>query len=122
MSCKTRKMVKNSKLEIKKMEVLVLGGGANQYKEADSIVVLSFGDVKSNSIVKADIEIKGVNDSTLTATCGCSSVKGSIKNRFTIQYNNTHIIEPFAKTFILSYREGNVNKQAQIKITGNIIK
>ncbi len=104
------------------MEIKLIEGEANQYKESESTTVFSFGKIKENSIAKVVVRIEGVDDSSLTATCGCSVVKSTEKNLFTVQYNNTHITEPFAKVFILNYRENDSNKQAQIKLTGNVIK
>lgn len=104
------------------MEINVLDGGANYYKEANSIHVLAFGKIKENSPAKVKIKIEGVESFTLTSTCGCSVASSDEKNIFTVTYNNTNIVTPFSKVFILNYREDNKNGQAQIKITGNIIK
>lgn len=105
------------------MEINIIdGGGANYYKEATNTHVLAFGRVKVNSPIKAKIKIDGVESSNLTSTCGCSVVLSEEKNIFTIQYNDVSVATPFAKTFILNYREDNRNGQAQIRITGNIIQ
>lgn len=103
------------------MEIKILEGKVNSYKETDTIYVLDFGNLKKHDLAKVSIEIEGIENVTLAATCGCSAVKAAGKNRFTLQYNNTHIVEPFAKAFVLNYKEGNTNKQAQIKLKGNII-
>lgn len=105
------------------MEINIIDdGGANYYKEANNIHILAFGKVKVNSPIKAKIKINGVESSNLIATCGCSVVLSDEKNIFTMQYNDANVATPFAKTFILDYREDDKNRQAQIRITGNIIQ
>lgn len=105
------------------MEINIINdGGANYYKEATNIHVLAFGKVKVNSPIKAKIKIDGVESSNLISTCGCSVVLSDEKNIFTMQYNDASFATPFAKTFILNYIEDNKDRQAQIRITGNIIQ
>ena len=104
------------------MEIKILDNNVNYYKESDKINVLAFGKLQENSEAKTRIKIEGVDSHSLTSTCGCSVALAEVGDIYTIQYNNTNIPSPFSKVFILSYREGNENKQAQIKITGNIIK
>lgn len=103
------------------MDIKVIEGNVNSYKEIDTVYILDFGNLKKHDLAKVSIEIEGIENATLAATCGCSVVKSTGDNKFTLQYNNTHIVEPFAKAFILNYRENNSNKQAQIKLKGNII-
>lgn len=104
------------------MEITILEGEVNQYKESANTHVISFGKIKENSIAKFKIKIEGVEASSLAPTCGCTVVGSDEKNIFEIGYKDTNIIHVFAKVLILNYREDNTNKQAQIKMTGNVIK
>ena len=104
------------------MEVKVLEGNVNYYKEANNIHVLAFGNIKYGSTAKIKLKIEGVLASSLSSTCGCTTAASSEENVFDISYNETHNISPFSKVFILNYREGSKNLQGQIKITGNVIR
>lgn len=104
------------------MEIRVLEGNVNYYREANNIHVLAFGTVKVGSKVAVKIKIDGVTASSLTNTCGCTTSTSEEKNVFDIAYKETHNAVPFSKVFILNYREGSNNAQGQIKITGNVIR
>lgn len=104
------------------MEIKVLDSNVNYYKESESIHVLAFGRMQLNSEAETRIKIEGVSNPTLLSTCGCSVALAEGEDTYFIKYNNTDIPAPFSKVFILKYTEDNKNKQAQIKITGNVIK
>ncbi len=104
------------------MKIKVLEGEVNYFKEATTIHVIAFGKIKENSKAIVKVAIEGVESSMLHSTCGCSTVASDEKDVYTIQYDNTHIVKPFAKVMVLNYEEGGVGKQEQIKITGTIIK
>ena len=104
------------------MEIVILEGEVNTYKESTTGHVVAFGKIKENSVAKFKIKIEGVEDSTLAPTCGCTVVGSTEKNTFEIGYKDTHIIHAFAKVLVLNYVEDGKKLQAQIKMTGNVIK
>lgn len=104
------------------MEINILEGEVNTYKESTTSQVIAFGKLKENSIAKFKIKIEGVEDSSLAPTCGCTVVGSTEKNTYEIGYKDTHIIHAFAKVLILNYIENGKKLQTQIKMTGNVIK
>ena len=105
------------------MDVRIVDGYANHYKEAENTHVLAFGRIQENGSAIVKIKIEGdIEDSSLQTTCGCTATESDEKNVYTINYKNTNIIAPFAKVLILTYIEGGNKKQSHIKITGNVIK
>src|SRR6478609_9476907 len=104
------------------MEITILEGEVNIYKESVSTHVVAFGKIKENSVAKFKIKVEGVDDSTLAPTCGCTVVGSTEKNTFEIGYRDTNIIHAFAKILVLNYIENGKKLQTQIKMTGNVIK
>lgn len=104
------------------MEIKILEGEVNLHKESPTVHIISFGTIKENSVAKFKIKIDGVEDSSLAATCGCTVVGSTEKNTFEIGYKDTNIIHPFVKVLVLNYVENGKKLQAQIKMTGNVIK
>jgi hypothetical protein len=104
------------------MEIKVIEGNVNSYVTALGVFMIDFGKIKENTPASVKIKIEGVKTSALSSTCGCSVVSSVEPNTFVIDYKETHITEPFAKALVLNYTETFGNKQAQITITGNVIK
>jgi hypothetical protein len=104
------------------MEIKVLDNRVNYYKESDSVHVLAFGAINFDTKAITKIKVEGVDTTTLSSTCGCSTSEAEGINTYTIEYKNTNILSPFSKVFILNYSENGKDKQAKIKITGNIIR
>jgi len=104
------------------MDIKVLEGEVNHYKESNTIHVLAFGRIKENSVAKVKIKVEGVSESTLASTCGCSSIASDEKDVYVIHYKNTNIVKPFSKVIILDYVENGNKEQRQIKITGTVIQ
>jgi len=104
------------------MEINILEGEVNLYKESPTVHVLSFGKIKENSVAKFKIKIEGVTSSSLSPTCGCTVVGSDVKDTYEIGYKDTHVIHAFAKVLILNYIENGKNLTAHIKMTGNVIK
>ena len=104
------------------MNIEILEGEVNKYKESVSVTVLAFGNVKENSVAEVKVEIQDVETSSIAGTCGCQAITSTEKNTFSLRYLNTSILEPFSKIFILDYLKDGNHTQEQIKITGNVIK
>ena len=104
------------------MNIEILEGEVNKYKESVGVTVLAFGTIKENSKAEIKLKLDGVSTSSISGTCGCQAISSAEKNVFTLTYLNTSIVEPFSKVFILNYLENGKNVQEQIKITGNVIK
>lgn len=104
------------------MNVRLIEGNANFYKEGEKINIVAFGNIRENGEAKAKVLIEGVDSSTLQATCGCTATVSEEKNVYTIQYKDTNILRPFSKVLILNYEKDGVKGNANIKITGNVIK
>jgi len=104
------------------MEIKVLEGAVNQYKESPTVYILDFGKIKENSIAKFKIKVEGVTSSSLAPTCGCTVVGSDAKDTYEIGYKDTHVIHVFSKVLVLNYIEGGKTLTAHIKMTGNVIK
>jgi hypothetical protein len=104
------------------MNIKILEGSVNYYREEGNTHVLAFGEIKENSVTKVKVSIEGVQSSSLSSTCGCSSIAQEEKDVYTIQYHNTNILKPFSKVMLLTYVEGGTEVQGYIKITGIVTK
>lgn len=104
------------------MEIKILEGSVSHYKEANNTHVLAFGKIKEGSTARVKLKIEDVDTSSLSKTCGCTTSDSNESNVFTVSYNETRSIAPFAKVFVVNYIKGNTKGQGQIKITGNVIK
>ena len=104
------------------MNIEILEGEVNKYKESVGVTVLAFGNIKENSVAEVKIKVEDAETSSIAGTCGCQAITSTEKNTFNLRYLNTDILQPFSKIFIVDYLKDGKFTQEQIKITGNIIK
>jgi hypothetical protein len=101
------------------MEIKVLNDSVS-YKKEGNTHILDFGNLQHKAKAEAMINISGVENLTLSATCGCTVIQADKNGDAKIAYNRTENRGTFVKTINVNYKKDGKKQQSEIKIKGNV--